>query len=149
MPYAVELILALIYAGVLLYISWTDIKTRRIPNMVIVPAIGLALLAMPWTIGVRPALLGAIVAPLPLIAARVVAGANKMGMGDIKLAIFVGLILGFDFALISLLIGLVLSLVVSVVGVARGTGTWQSKLPFGPYFTAGALPLLLLLHLAL
>jgi prepilin signal peptidase PulO-like enzyme (type II secretory pathway) len=148
MPVLIHATLYLVYAAILLWVSWVDLRTRRIPNKVIGPAILLALAAMPWTIGVWDALLGAVLAPLPLIIARVVAGATKMGMGDIKLAIFVGLILGYEFALLGLFVGLLLSLVMSVVGVARGTHTWQSKHPFGPYFTIGVLPLLLLLSFA-
>ena len=109
MPSVLQFVVYAIYAGVLLYVSWTDLRTRRIPNVVIGPAILLALLAMYWTIGVTSALLGGIIAPLPLIIARLLAGASKMGMGDIKMAIFVGLILGVDFALIGVVIGLVLS----------------------------------------
>jgi leader peptidase (prepilin peptidase) / N-methyltransferase len=140
-----ELVVYAIYAAILLYVSWTDIRTRRIPNVVIGPAILLALLAMPWTIGVNSALLGGIIAPLPLIVARIIAGPGKMGMGDIKMAIFVGLILGADFALVGVVIGLMLSLVVGLIGIARGKWTLQSKLPFGPFLAAGTLPLLALL----
>ncbi|HEY0738208.1 MAG TPA: A24 family peptidase [Herpetosiphonaceae bacterium] len=145
MPSILEFVLYAIYAGILLYVSWTDIRTRRIPNVVIGPAILLALLAMHWTIGITPALLGGIIAPLPLIVARLIAGAGKMGMGDIKMAIFVGLILGSDFALVGVVIGLVLSLIVGLIGILRGKWTLQSKLPFGPFLAAGTLPLLALL----
>ena len=147
MPSVLQFVLYAIYAGVLLYVSSTDLRTRRIPNVVIGPAILLALLTMYWTIGVTSALLGGIIAPLPLIVARLIAGASKMGMGDIKMAIFVGLILGSDFALIGVVIGLVLSLIVTMIGILRGKWTLQSKLPFGPFLAAGTLPLLALLLL--
>jgi leader peptidase (prepilin peptidase)/N-methyltransferase len=144
MPALIELGLYAIYTAILLYVSWTDLRTRRIPNAVIGPAILLALLAMPWTIGVRSALVGGMLGPLPLIVARLVSGPGKMGMGDIKMAVFVGLILGADFALLGVALGLILSLLVALVGIARGRWTLQSKLPFGPFLAAGALPLLLL-----
>jgi prepilin signal peptidase PulO-like enzyme (type II secretory pathway) len=140
-------VLYVAYTGVLLYVSWTDIRTRLIPNKVIVPAIGVALVAMSWTLGVRSALLGAVLCPLPLIIGRMFSGANQVGMGDIKLAVFIGLILGYPLALWSVLIGLVLSLVVGLSGVVRGRYTLRSKLPFGPFLAAGALPLLMLLSL--
>ena len=50
--------LYVVYAAVLLYVSWTDIRTRRIPNHAVIPAILLAMLAMRWTIGLPSALLG-------------------------------------------------------------------------------------------
>ncbi len=46
MPTIIELGLYAIYTAILLYVSWTDIQTRRIPNVVIGPAIGIALLAV-------------------------------------------------------------------------------------------------------
>lgn len=149
MPQPALIALYLAYASILLAVAWIDLRTYRIPNAIVLPAIAVALVAMPWTVGVAPALLGAVLAPLPLVIARLVAGAGKMGMGDIKLAVFVGLILGYDLALVGLFIALVLSLVVWAISVARGTRTWQSKLPFGPYLTAGALPLLVIVSLAL
>jgi prepilin signal peptidase PulO-like enzyme (type II secretory pathway) len=137
-PIAVGLIY-LAYVAVLLYVSWTDLRTRRIPNRVIAPAIVAALLAMPWTIGATSALLGAIIAPLPLIAGRLISGPSQVGMGDIKLAIFIGLILGYPFALWGVIISLILSLAAGGVGMARGYYTLRSKLPFGPFLAAGAL----------
>lgn len=134
--------LYILYAGVLLYVSWTDIRTRLIPNTVIVPAILIALATMSWTLGVRSALVGAVLCPLPLVIARMVAGAQQVGMGDIKLALFIGLILGYPLALWGVVIGLVLSLVVGLGGVMRGRMTLRSKLPFGPFLAAAALPLL-------
>ncbi|MBA3944835.1 MAG: prepilin peptidase [Herpetosiphonaceae bacterium] len=149
MPKAIIITLYIVYTAVLLYVSWTDIQTRRIPNHAVIPAILLAMFAMRWTIGLPSALLGGVIAPLPLIAARFLTGANKMGMGDIKLAIFVGLILGYQLALWGVALGLVLSLLFGFLGVARGKYTLQSKLPFGPFLAAGTLPLLLFLHLPL
>lgn len=144
MPLPVLILLYILYALVLLYVSWTDIHTRRIPNVVIGPAIGVALIAMSWTLGAGPALLGAVVGPLPLIFGRLFAGATQVGMGDIKLAIFIGLILGFPLALWGIMLALVLSLCVGLVGMLRGAYTARSKLPFGPFLAAGTLPLLLI-----
>ena len=145
MPQPALYVLYALYAAILLAIAWIDLRTRRIPNVIVGPAILLALAAMHWTIGIGPALLGGVLAPLPLLVARKVAGAGKMGMGDVKLALFVGLILGHELALAGLFIGLLLALAAGAIAVMRGTHTWQSKLPFGPFLTAGALPLLLLL----
>lgn len=137
-------ILYSMYAAVLMYVSWTDLRARRIPNVIIGPAIVLALLASPWTIGLGAGLLGAIVGPLPLIVARLVSGASQVGMGDIKLALFIGLILGAPAALLGVVVSLLLSLLVGGIGILRGRYTLRSKLPFGPFLAAGTLPLLLL-----
>lgn len=141
----IRMALVVFAIGVLLYVSWTDIRSRRIPNVVIFPAIAVALVTLPWTIGLSSGLVGAVLAPLPLVIARFMTGAGKMGMGDIKLAVFVGLVLGYELALIGLGIGLVLSLIGNAIGVMRGTHTFRSKLPFGPYFAAAVIPLLLMI----
>lgn len=143
----VLIVLYLFYTTVLAYVSWTDIRTRRIPNVVIGPAALVALIAMHWTLGERSALLGAVLAPAPLIVARMLMGGSQVGIGDIKLAIFIGLILGFPLALWSIVLALVLSLVVGFGGMLRGAYTLRSKLPFGPFLAIGAVPLLLVVSL--
>lgn len=135
------------YAAVLLWVAWVDLKTRRIPNKVIGPALVVALVAMPWTVGVGAGLLGGLLAPLPLLIARVMTGKAKMGMGDVKLAVFVGLILGYELAVAGLAIGLVLALLGAAAGVMMRKRTWRSTQPFAPYFAAATLPLLLAAHL--
>jgi prepilin signal peptidase PulO-like enzyme (type II secretory pathway) len=133
--------LALAHTAILLYIAWTDLRTRRIPNVVIGPALLAALLALPWTVGVWPGLLGALFAALPLVIARRLAGARRVGMGDVKLALFIGLTLGHPLALASVVLALSLALAAGLVGMARGAWTWRTQLPFGPFLAAGALTL--------
>lgn len=144
MPFGLMVVLYSFYVAVLLYVSWTDLRTRRIPNVVIGPALLVALAAMPWTIGIVPGLLGAIIAPLPLIVARIVSGARQVGMGDIKLAIVIGTILGAPVALWGVLLSLILALIVGGIGIVRGRYTLRSKLPFGPFLAVGALSFLVL-----
>lgn len=99
---------------------------------------------MPWTVGLTRGLLGGLLAVLPLAIARRLFGASQVGMGDIKLALFIGLVLGQPLALWSIVLALVLSLLVGLAGVARGVYTMRSKLPFGPFLASSALPLLVL-----
>lgn len=148
----IEILRFLCSAGavaVLVYVAATDLRTRRIPNVVIFPAIVAAFVALPLTVGFRSGLLGAVIAPLPLILARLLLGGNKMGMGDIKLALFVGLVLGWQLAILGLLAGLVLSLLGAAAGVMMRKRTWSSKQAFAPYFAAGAIPFLLVLPFTL
>ena len=148
----IDILRVVFYAGVaavLLYVAMTDLRTRRIPNVVMFPAIVAAFVALPVTVGFSSGLLGAVIAPLPLILARVMLGGGKMGMGDIKLALFVGLALGAQLAVVGLLAGLALSLLGAAAGVMMRKRTWHTKQPFAPYFAAGVLPLLLVLPFTL
>lgn len=142
MPTAVLIGLYLIYTAVLCYVSWTDIQTRRIPNKVIGPAILVALGATLWAGNWNDALLGAVLGPLPLVISRWISGASQVGMGDIKLALFIGLILGHPLVLYGITTSLVLSLLVGAVGIVRGKYTMRSKLPFGPFLAVGALAMM-------
>ena len=144
MPLSIQIALYVFYAAVLLYVSWTDIRARRIPNKVVGPAILVALIAMASRLGPDSALLGAIFGPLPLILGRLCTRAGRAGMGDIKLAIFIGLILGYPLVLWGVTLGLILFLGMALVGIARGAYTPRTRLPFGPFLAAGTLPLLLL-----
>jgi leader peptidase (prepilin peptidase)/N-methyltransferase len=132
----------LIYTAVLCYVSWTDIQTRRIPNNVIIPAIAVALFATLLTGNANDALFGAVIGPLPLVISRWISGAGQVGMGDIKLAFFIGLILGYPLVLYGVTTSLVLSLLVGAIGIVQGKYTLRSKLPFGPFLAVGALAMM-------
>ena len=147
MPTAAKICLYLVYTAVLLYVSWTDIQTRRIPNNVIGPAILVALGAMLWMGNWHDTLLGAVIGPLPLVISRWISGASQVGMGDIKMAIFIGLILGYPLVLYGITTSLVLSLLVGALGIVRGKYTMRSKLPFGPFLAVGALAMMIVAFL--
>ena len=70
-----------------------------------------------------------------------------MGMGDVKLALLIGLLLGW-FGLTAWLIGLLAAFVVggvvAIVALALRSVTLRGSIPFGPSMLAGALIALLL-----
>lgn len=142
MPTGIQIGLYLLSTAVLLYVSWTDLQTRRIPNNVIVPAMLVALVARFWTGTQNDALLGAVIGPLPLVISRFITGASQVGMGDIKLAVFIGLVLGYPLVLYGVTTSLILSLLVGAVGIFQGKYTVRSKLPFGPFLAVGALAMM-------
>ena len=81
----------------------TDLLTRRIPNLLTFPAIGLAIalrIAFQGWVGLGLALAGAILAPTLLL---VMHGGKGLGMGDLKLAAAVGAILGPVLAIATML----------------------------------------------
>ena len=67
------------------------------------------------------------------------AAPGKLGFGDVRLVVLIGLFAGFIDPLLvlwSLILGSILGVVVGVVSAARGRG---SHFAFGPALTAGAL----------
>jgi leader peptidase (prepilin peptidase)/N-methyltransferase len=116
-----------------------DLEERRIPNRVVLPATAAALLARigldpaqaPKVIGI--ALAAGLFFYLPLLLFR-----GGMGMGDVKLAVFLGAALGEAVAL---------AIVVAVMGgffaavtilVRNGAQARKSAIPFGPFLALGA-----------
>jgi prepilin peptidase CpaA len=72
----------------------TDVRTRRIPNVLTFPAMGLGVAQAAFSDGLSgglASLLGLVLAPVTLLVVRAF---RPLGMGDIKLAAAVGALLG-------------------------------------------------------
>lgn len=60
-----------------------------------------------------------------------------VGFGDVKLGLFMGLVLGWQQALLAVMIANVIGFLVIMPGLATGKLTRQSRIPFGPFLIAG------------
>ncbi|MDJ0754758.1 MAG: A24 family peptidase [Ardenticatenaceae bacterium] len=121
--------------AILIAVSISDLRERRVPNKIIVPAIGISLLLMFITPGWRSGLLGAAVgAGFMLI--PVVALGKKGGMGDVKLAFFMGLILGYPLIIPALIVAH-LSASLLLIGVLFKKINRQTLIPFAPFLSIG------------
>lgn len=138
----IDLILVLIYTGIFLAVSFFDLKERRVPNNIMFPAIVLGFIAMfyrpGWQSGLLGAALGAGIMLLPVLTFG-----KKGGMGDVKLAFFMGLILGYPGILVALIIAHV-STIFLWVGILLKKLTRKSLIPFAPFLSFGALVILFL-----
>jgi len=119
--------------------SYTDIRWRRIPNVLTFPAIGvgliLHLIAGGWE-GLLLSLSGTLLAPCLIVLMH--AGKGP-GMGDIKLAAALGALLGPSLGTLAMLLSMIMGGVVALVWMmnawggmghgrlARGTGRLLSK----------------------
>lgn len=59
-----------------------------------------------------------------------------VGLGDVKLSIFIGLVLGWQKALLVLMLANVIGFLVVVPGLASGKLSRRSRVPFGPFLIA-------------
>jgi len=66
-----------------------------------------------------------------------------MGLGDVKLAILMGLVLGWPNILLALFLAFFSGAIVGLTLIIAGTKTMKSEIPFGP-FLAGSTILVLL-----
>lgn len=140
-----KIVLDVIYFCVLVTVSFTDLRSKRIPNKIIFPAIVLAFIAMFYTPGWRTALIGAVVGA-GFMLLPVVAFGKHGGMGDVKLAFFMGLILGFPGIVFALIVAHV-STVVLWLGVVLKRLNRKSIIPFGPFLAFGTAVFLILPYL--
>jgi leader peptidase (prepilin peptidase)/N-methyltransferase len=127
---------AIFFCAVLVTISATDIERFVIPNRIILPSSALLLVAqtalhpsVEWLV----AGLGA--AGFLLLAA--LAYPAGMGMGDVKLALFLGFGLGRTVS-VALLTGMIAALIPSFVLLIRhGSAARKMRIPFGPFLALG------------
>jgi leader peptidase (prepilin peptidase)/N-methyltransferase len=115
----------------------TDLERRIVPNWVVLPS-AVAVLA-----------LQTIAHPSPVWAIGAVGGAGffflaalaypgGMGMGDVKLALLIGAMLGRTTP-VGIMLGLLFGLIPSIVLIARhGSGARKLAIPFAPFLAAGA-----------
>lgn len=140
-----SVILYAIYAASLVAIAYADVRERRVPNLIVYPAIVLALgvaLAYPdWWRN----LLGGAAAALLLTIPVFLYGPEKAGMGDVKLAFLVGLILGISPHLYwALFIAFATAALVGGVGILLGRLERRSTLPFAAFLALGTIVVLVL-----
>ena len=133
-PFAV---LAAGFCAVLVTLSAIDVRERIVPNRIVLPAAGVTLLAhtlvdpsVAWVAGA----LGA----SGFLFLAVLAYPRGLGMGDVKLALLLGAMLGGTVA-VALFLGFVAGLVPSVVLFARhGSKARKMAIPLVPFLALGA-----------
>jgi leader peptidase (prepilin peptidase)/N-methyltransferase len=125
-------------------ISWIDIRHRIIPNRITYPAFlgfaGYVVLARLFDGGTDPVrgLIGALAYAGVLFLIALVS--RGMGMGDVKLALVIGVVLGslgLRFVGVAGAAAVVFGGLGGIVALAAGRGR-KSMIPFGPYMAAGA-----------
>ncbi len=62
-----------------------------------------------------------------------------MGMGDVKLALFLGLLLGFPGIVVGLYLAFILGSVISLLLIAGKRTKFGNAIPFGPFLVVGAI----------
>lgn len=143
----------LVFTWALVVGSVIDLEHRIIPNRMTypLPLVLLVLLVVAAAVGgawldLRRGAIAAVAVPGVMLALsetfRLVRGKVGIGMGDIKLAVSLGLVVGYLGALhlVVFAYGAIISAAVIAIGlVLVGRATLASRIPFGPYLAIGAL----------
>jgi leader peptidase (prepilin peptidase)/N-methyltransferase len=135
-----EAFVAAFFCMVLVALSAIDAERRILPNVIVLPAFVLVLAAQ---IAIAPDrwlewLLASLGASLFLFAA-LLAYPKGMGMGDVKLALLLGAMLG-RFVTVGMMLGMLAAMALSVVLVARHRAAARKMaIPFGPFLAFGSI----------
>ena len=130
-------VVAAFACAVLVALSAIDLKHRIVPNRIVLPAAALVLVAQTALYPSPEWALGALGAAGFLFVAALAYPAG-MGMGDVKLALLLGALLGRTVA-VGLMLGMVAALVPSAVLLARhGSAARKMGIPFAPFLALGA-----------
>jgi leader peptidase (prepilin peptidase)/N-methyltransferase len=123
----------------------TDLDQRLLPNELTLPVIPVALLFAlsgrnplvggEWVLAVAAAVLIPAILYLPSIPF----GAGAFGLGDVKLLVGVGLMVGGERAIGGVLVGLLVAGVVLAALLVTRRISRRSYVPFGPFLIFGAL----------
>jgi leader peptidase (prepilin peptidase)/N-methyltransferase len=145
------LVLALrsIFVLVLVQVIFFDLEHRLILNRVIFPSMALAVVVslfnQPWWAGIATGLGAGALFLLLSIAGQALLRAEVLGFGDVKLAAFMGLLLGWPGIVDSVFIGVALG-AVAAIAVAIWHRSLKATFAYGPYLAIGALVLLYQMH---
>jgi len=148
-PQVAQILYLWVIASALIVIFVYDLKHYIIPDKVLYPTIGLV---VAWDLllsfgGVdnltklsfAGAVLSGIGAAGFFFAIYILSKGKWMGFGDVKLALFMGLFLGFPGIVTALFAAFLTGALVGVALVASSKKRMRSEVPFGPFLVAGTI----------
>jgi leader peptidase (prepilin peptidase)/N-methyltransferase len=125
------------FCVVLVAVSAIDLEHRIIPNRIVLPATALVLVANTAR-NLNPEWAIAGVAAFAFLLTAALIYPAGMGMGDVKLALFMGVALGKTVS-VALMAGMVAAMIPSIVLFARhGKQARKMGIPFGPFLAIGS-----------
>lgn len=131
-----------LFVLVLVQVIFFDFEHRLILDRVMFPSMALALVvslfAKPWWAGIATGLGAGLLFLLIAVVGAAIFKAEALGFGDVKLALFMGLLLGPLPTIQALFYGVFLAGVVSVA-IIVWRRSMKGTIAYGPYLAAGAL----------
>jgi leader peptidase (prepilin peptidase) / N-methyltransferase len=129
---------AAFFCAALVAVSVTDLERRVIPNRIVLPAAGAVLVAQTGLYPSPEWAIAAFGAALFLFLAALAYPAG-MGMGDVKLALLLGAMLGRTVP-VAMMIGMISALVPSsFLLLKHGRAARKIGIPFGPFLALGGI----------
>jgi prepilin signal peptidase PulO-like enzyme (type II secretory pathway) len=137
-----QLALTSVFVLVLVQVIFFDFEHRLILDRVMFPAMALALIVslfhQPWWAGIATGLVAGLLFLFLALVGSAIFKAEALGFGDVKLALFMGLLLGPLPTIQALFYGVLLAGIVSI-GYIVWHRSMKGTIAYGPYLAAGAL----------
>jgi prepilin signal peptidase PulO-like enzyme (type II secretory pathway) len=137
-----------VFILVLVQVIFFDFEHRLILDRVMFPSMAVALVVSlfghPWWAGIAAGLGAGLLFLVLALVGSAIFKAEALGFGDVKLAAFMGLLLGPLPTIQAVFYGVVLAGVASIAIIARQRNL-KGTIAYGPYLAAGALIVLYLL----
>ncbi|HET9410439.1 MAG TPA: A24 family peptidase [Candidatus Dormibacteraeota bacterium] len=138
-----------VFILVLVQVIFFDLEHRLILDRIIFPAMILAvlvsLLEQPWWAGIATGLGTGVLFLFLSIAGSTLLRAEVLGFGDVKLAAFMGFLLGWPAIVDAVFLGVLVGAIAAIA-----VGVWHRSLKatfaYGPYLAIGALVMLYQAH---
>jgi len=143
------LVLRSVFVLVFVQVIFFDLEHRLILDRIIFPAMVLAAVAslfnQPWWAGIATGLAAGLIFLFLSVAGSAILHAEVLGFGDVKLAAFMGLVLGWPFIVSALFYGVLLG-AVAAIGVGIWKRSMRATFAYGPYLALGAVIVLYAFH---
>jgi prepilin signal peptidase PulO-like enzyme (type II secretory pathway) len=133
----------ILFTLVLLLLAVIDVRRRRVPDVIVFPATAVALTLAWQQDELASALAGAVLALAIFLVLYEVGrrrfGVGALGMGDVKLAMLIGVMVGLRSTPITLALGILLAGAAAALLLVRGRVRPGDSLAYGPYLSAAAI----------
>ncbi len=136
---------ACLFAAILVLLAVIDLEQRRLPDVIVLPALALALVVRPGgDLGATVAgavAAGALFLLLHALGRRLY-GPGALGMGDVKLAALIGAVVGLERLALALPLGIFLAGAAALVLLLSGRASRGDSLPYGHFMALAAVVVL-------
>ena len=147
------LVVRSLFVVVLVQVIFFDFEHHLILDRVMFPSMALALLVgvfggrlglweQPWWAGIAVGVGAGLIFLLFALIGYAIFKAEALGFGDVKLALFMGLLLGWPYTATALFYGVVLAAIGAITFIVVHR-SMKGTIAYGPYLAAGALIMLL------
>lgn len=136
-PDPIPWIINVLFFSVLLFIFFYDLRYSEIHDVIMLPAIALALLYAVISGNAENALIGAAIGSLFYLLQLVLSGGKWVGSGDIRIGAFLGLMLGWKLTITALILSYLIGSIVGVTLILTKKLDRKSAIPMGPFLVIG------------